>query len=139
MFFDKTHSQVKITMDAKENVIRNYVAAYNRFDLEGMLKNLSQAVHFQNVSDGEVTFEINGLAAFKEQATQAMDLFSTRQQTIVSITHDAETTEVTINYHAVAAVDLPNGPKKGEVLKLVGKSIFTFDEENKIKTLKDIS
>lgn len=60
-------------------------------------------------------------------------------QRLESITHTHSSTEITINYRAIAAMDFPNGLKKSDEIKLKGKSIFEFSAEGKISRLTDIS
>jgi len=127
-------------MDAKEKIVRNYIHAYNTFDVDGMIRDLAPSITFTNISNGEVTLATQGLNAFKEQAMQAVVLFSQRKQTILSVSHtDDNTVEVAVDYHAILAMDLPNGLNKGDELSLSGKSIFTFNAENQIEALKDVS
>ena len=126
-------------METRAEIIRNYISAYNNLDVEGMIKDLAQTIKFQNIVNGELTLEVEGLAAFKKQASEAITYFSQRTQTITSMAHSGEKVEITIDYHAILAIDLPNGLKKGDDLHLSGKSIFTFNIENKIEALQDIS
>ena len=126
-------------METRAEVIRNYINAYNNFDVEAMTKGLTQTIKFQNIVNGEVTLAIEGLDAFKKQASEAIAYFAQRKQTITSMAHIGEKVEITIDYHAILAIDLPSGLKKGDELHLSGKSIFTFNVENKIETLQDIS
>ncbi len=123
---------------AREKIISDYIEAYNHFDVERMLFHLDEALLFENSSGGEVNMSLNGLAAFKAQALEAVNLFSERKQTIISWKHDEQVTEIEISFHAVLAADLPNGLKKGTELNLQGKSVFKFSAD-KIIGLKDIS
>ena len=43
-----------------------------------------------------------------------------------------------IDYRATVAMELPNGLKPGDTLRLQGKSIFRFDD-GKIISIEDIS
>jgi hypothetical protein len=125
-------------MQHRELIISNYVKAYNSFDVAGMVKDLAPAIKFQNISNGDVNMELNGIEAFQKQAKQATQLFESREQIIRSFKHTGNKTEITIDYNAVLATDLPNGLKKGDELNLKGHSIFTFNEE-KIAGIMDIS
>ncbi|SEO21991.1 SnoaL-like domain-containing protein [Mucilaginibacter gossypiicola] len=125
-------------MQQRELIISNYVKAYNSFDVEGMLKNLAPSLKFQNISNGDVNMELDGIEAFRSQAEQAVKLFDRREQIIRSFKHTGNKTEIAIDYNAILAVDLPNGLKKGDELNLKGHSIFTFDED-KIVGIMDIS
>ncbi|MDB5147049.1 MAG: hypothetical protein JWQ57_1069 [Mucilaginibacter sp.] len=125
-------------MQQRELIISNYVKAYNNFDVVGMLKDLAPTIRFENISNGEVNMELHGIEALQEQALQATQLFESREQIVKSFKHDGNQTEIGIGYNATLAVDLPNGLKRGDVLNLEGKSVFTF-EGDKIVGIKDIS
>ncbi|WPU94244.1 nuclear transport factor 2 family protein [Mucilaginibacter sabulilitoris] len=125
-------------MKKREQIISNYIKAYNSFNIADMMTDLDESVKFVNVSNGEINITISGLPAFKQQAEQASPIFSSRQQTVNSFKHDGDRTEVEITYHAVLAIDLPHGLKKGNELNLHGKSIFEF-EGDKIIAITDIS
>lgn len=125
-------------MTQREQIINNYITAYNNFDIDGMMADFDDAVRFENISNGKVDRALVGRAAFKELAEQSKRLLSERRQTIVSFVHEADQTTIQINYFAVLAIDLPNGLKKGAELQLSGVSVFKFDG-NKIVALSDIS
>ncbi|MCQ6960462.1 nuclear transport factor 2 family protein [Mucilaginibacter aquariorum] len=125
-------------MEDKETIVKNYVNAYNNFDVNGMMADMDQSIVFENVADGKVNMALNGLDEFKAQAGQWKNLFSSRQQTIKGFTHTNEQTEIEIAYHAILAIDLPNGMKKGDELNLRGRSIFKFSGD-KIVGITDIS
>lgn len=123
----------------KEEIIKAYIDAYNRFDVEGMLKDLHEAIHFRNIANHEVNLEITDKEAFRAQAEEAKSLFLERTQTIEDITIDGNKVEVAINYEGKLAVNLPNGLNAGDWLRLKGKSIFYFDESGLIIGIDDIS
>jgi hypothetical protein len=125
-------------MERTEQIIRDYVNAYNNFDIDGMLKDVVPSVQFKNISGGKTDMALNGIAEFKEQALQAKNLFSSRKQTITSLKYVDSKVIVEIDYHAVLAVDLPNGIEKGTELNLKGKSEFTVAAD-KIIEITDIS
>ncbi|MEN5234349.1 hypothetical protein [Sphingobacterium faecium] len=83
--------------------------------------------------------DIKGKDAFLEQAMSVLNLFTTRKQTITSILHRGSISEITVDYEAKIAMDLLNGLKKGQELRLKGKSIFEFADDGKIKRLVDVS
>lgn len=123
----------------KEQLITSYVKAYNAKDVSAMLANLAENMVFENQSNGEITMRLEGLEAFRQQAEEAKTLFTEREQTITGFQHsDDDQTEITISYKATLAKDLPNGMKKGDVLELSGKSVFTFSG-NKIVKLEDLA
>ena len=122
---------------ARQLVI-DYIEAYNRFDVAGMLAPLHDEVTFRNVAAGEVSLATHGKAEFRAQAEQAKQYFSQREQRVTDwqIVHNR--VEVRIDYSAVAAIDLPNGLKSGDTLQLQGKSVFQF-ADGRIISIDDIS
>ena len=125
-------------MITREKIIKNYIDAYNNFNIEKMLVDLDENIKFKNISNGITNMALNDLFSFKAQAKQSKNLFTKRTQTIKSWKHDDKITEIEVDYEAVLAIDLPNGLKKGENLDMQGKSIFKF-LGNKIIELTDIS
>lgn len=124
--------------EIREKIIQNYIEGYNNFDVEKMVRDLDEEIIFQNIQNKEVNLTLNGVNEFKQQAEGAKSYFESRQQKITSIKHIEDQTEIEIDYLAILAIDFPNGLKKGEKLKLKGKSIFKF-RDNKIVQLTDIS
>jgi len=114
---------------AKKDLIERFVRAYNSFDVDGMVALMHSKCSFQNISGGEVTASAKGLRQFRELAETAKALFSTRSQTITAYKFEQESVTVDIDYQGVLRVDLPDGPKAGQTLKLKGKSIFRFRDE----------
>ncbi len=128
-----------MTSAEKEQLITSYVKAYNAKDIHAMLMDLAEDMVFENYSDGVCNMRLEGLEAFREQAEQAKALFTAREQTITGFRHyNDNQTQISISYKATLATDLPNGMKKGDVLALSGKSVFTF-AGNRIVKLEDLS
>ena len=125
-------------MNQRENIILNYIKAYNDFDTTGMVADFDESIRFENISNGKSNMTLYGLEAFKAQAAKAKDVFSARQQAVKAFHHAGDKTEIEIDYEATLAADFPNGLKKGRRLKLLGKSIFKFSGD-KIVELIDIS
>lgn len=125
-------------MNNRETIINSYLTAYNNFDVEGMLLQLDPQIVFKNITNGSLTLSLKGISEFKEQAIQALLFFKERTQKVVSFDHEHSQTTVKINYHAILAIDLPNGLKEGDVLNLTGESIFEF-VGNKISSITDVS
>ncbi len=113
--------------------IENYLKSYNTFDVEGMLKDLDEAIVFENYSGNERTHSISGVKAFEQQAIEAKSYFSSREQVVSKWSFEGNTVTIDINYHAVLAIDFPNGMKAGDTLDMKGQSVFTF---NKTKIIK---
>ena len=125
-------------MITREKIIKNYINAYNNFNIEKMLVDLDENIKFRNISNGITNMALNDSSSFKAQAEQSKNLFTKRTQTIIFWKHDDTVTEIEVDYKAVLAIDLPNGLNKGESLDMQGKSIFKFSG-NKIIELTDIS
>lgn len=121
-----------------QQTIESYLKAYNNFDVAGMLETLHPEIKFENITNGNTDLSLNGLNEFKAQANGALHYFSERKQVISGISISGQTAEVSIDYIAVLAVDLPNGLKAGEQLQMKGQSIFSF-QDNLIISLTDIS
>lgn len=115
------------------DLIRNYINAYNTYDVAGMTANLHNDIVFEHITNGEVVLSLHGLEAFRRQAEQAVRFFNQRKQTITSITEAADRVEIAITYTAIAAMDLPNGLKAGDAVNLQGQSIFRFAGDKVIR------
>lgn len=124
--------------EERQKIIQNYIDGYNEFDIEKMTYNFDDNIIFKNIQNDEVTMTLYGIIAFKQQAEQAKSYFKNRQQQIVAIKHNNDTTEIEIAYSATLAMDFGNGLKKGNKLELKGKSIFIF-RDDKIVEITDIS
>lgn len=125
-------------MEDRESIIQNYIEGYNNFDVQQMIKDFADDIVFENIQHGEVSMTLRGIDEFTNQAEKVKHFFSYRKQTILSYEHEAERTETTIDYYGILATDLPNGLRKGQEIRLAGKSIFEF-RDGKIKKLADLS
>ena len=122
----------------KRALIERYLQAYNNFDLDGMLALLHPNIQFRNIAGGEVTAETSGIMALRHLAAHSRDLFSFRKQTLTRFALHDNQALIEVDFEAVLAADLPNGMKKGETLRLTGRSEFTF-HDGKINRITDIS
>ena len=127
-----------MTDQEKRALIDRYLAAYNSFDVDGMLTTLHPAVEFENLAGGEVNASASGAEAFRRLAEQATGLFSSRQQTVTAFDPSGAGASADVDYEGVLASDLPNGMKEGETLRLAGRSEFEF-EDGRISRIRDIS
>lgn len=123
---------------ALKQLVKAYIEAYNRFDVAGMLAPLHEDVVFRNVSNGKVNLTTTGKEAFHQQAEQATQYFSQREQRVTDWQVKGQRVEVAIDYTAVAAIEFPNGLKPGDALQLQGKSVFEI-ENGQIISIEDIS
>lgn len=126
-------------LNERATTIYQYVKAYNDLDVPGMLAHLADTVVFDNYENNQSTLHLEGIDAFKKQATEALVYFTEREQKILSITHKPNATEITVAYEAIAGMDLANGIKEGDRIQLSGRSVFEFSPAGKISKLTDYS
>lgn len=107
-------------------LIDRYLAAYNAFDVEGMLALLSPEVRFENYSGDQLTAEASGIDAFRRLAEQSKALFSEREQRITALELGPGRAVADIAYRGRLAADIPGGPAAGTVIELQGRSEFAF-------------
>ncbi len=124
--------------EEKRTLIKRYLHAYNTFDIDGMLSLLHPNIQFRNIAGGEVTAETSGITALRHLAERSRDLFSFRKQTLTRIALHDNRALIEVAFEGFLAADLPNGMKKGETLRLTGRSEFTF-HDGKINRITDIS
>lgn len=110
----------------KEALITKYINAYNKKDIDEMLKLVTWDVVFLSVSGDKVNVEIYGKSSFKELMKNSMGLFRKRNMIIKSITFADGKVIVETRLEAVFAANLENGIKKGDKLKVDGYSEFEF-------------
>jgi hypothetical protein len=120
--------EVSVSATSQRELIERFIAAYNAFDIDGMVAHLSPDVRFENYSGDNLTAATNGITEFRQLAEQSKSLFSEREQRIGSIQFDGHTAIVTIEYRGRFAVDVPNGPRAGEVIELRGMSEYSFHD-----------
>jgi len=123
---------------ALKEAVTVYIEAYNRFDVDGMLAPLHEEVVFRNIANGEVSLTTTGKEDFRGQAEQATRYFSEREQRVIHWQLAGNRVKVAIDYCATVAMELPNGLKPGDTLRLQGKSVFQFGD-GKIISIEDIS
>jgi ketosteroid isomerase-like protein len=111
----------------QRDLIARYLAAYNRFDVDGMLALLTADVRFEKVSGGQVTASASGAAEFRALARRAAELFLEREQRVTGVEFRRGVAVASIAYCGVLATDLPGGPPAGSVLELIGESEFAFE------------
>ena len=114
------------TEDPHRALIERYLAAYNSFDVAGMVATVHANMTFENLTGGEVTASASGSAEFRELAERAARLFSFRRQTIRSYSWDGEAATIDIHFDGILAADLGPTLRAGETLRLTGRSTFAF-------------
>lgn len=126
-----------------ENLIKQYIAAYNRMDVPGMVALLHDVIVFENVSNANGITVTSGKSDFETLAHQSLGVFRSRCQTIRSLTLGERTAAVEIDYEAVLNIDLPANRnaeplRAGEIMQLRGVTIFAFSD-GKIARISDYS
>jgi ketosteroid isomerase-like protein len=113
-------------IDTHREVIDRYIAAYNSFDVAGMLELLHPDIEFRNIANGEVTAAARGRDEFRALAKRAVTLFTSRRQTVRDYGSDGDEAWITVDYEGVLATDLGPGMAAGDTLRLTGRSTFSF-------------
>ena len=107
-------------------MIERFVAAYNAFDVDGMVALLAPQIRFENYSGDNLTAASSGIDEFRKLAEQSKSMFSEREQRIVGMREDGDTAIVSIEYRGRLAVDIPDGPRAGTAIELRGTSEYSF-------------
>jgi predicted ester cyclase len=119
-------------------IIDDYIKAYNKFDVDGMLKHVHRDVEFKNIANNETNVHIQGKTILKTQAEDSIKLLKKREMKITKQVINGDVIENEIAFKAVLNVNIPDGPKEGELVKFKGRSIFKF-KNGKIISIEDIS
>ncbi len=85
-------------------------------------------IQFKNISGGEVNARTAGKKEFEVLAKQSAAIFREREQKILSYKEGGDEANVELQYHAMIAVDLPNGLKCGDAIDLWGTSEYGFKD-----------
>lgn len=113
-------------MSDLKDLIERYVACYNSMDIDGMLECVDNQVVFENISNSGNSMRLQGKESLREIAGLGAQAFSYRRQSIVQLICDDanQNGAAEVQFRGIAALDLPNGTKKGESIELRGISIF---------------
>lgn len=109
-----------------EDIINRYISSYNDRDIEGMLDCVTEDVIFENISNAGQSMRLEGRERMGEIAKLSGNAFSYRRQRMVSLVIGTGKAAAEIEFEGKAAVDLPNGVKAGETVKIRGASFFEF-------------
>ena len=99
-----------------DDVIARYIASYNARDIDGMIDCVTDDVVFENISNSGQSMRLDGKDMMRQVADLSGNAFSYRRQRLVNVVTGA----------GKAAVDLPNGIRAGETVKIRGASFFEF-------------
>ena len=109
-----------------EDNINRYISSYNDSDIEGMLDCVTEDVVFENISNTGQSMRLEGRAQMGDVAQLSGNAFSNRRQRLVNLIIGTGKAAAEIEFEGKAAVDLPNGVKAGETIKIRGASFFEF-------------
>lgn len=130
-----------MTPDSQRALVERYLAAYNAFDIPGMLAVLDPEIEFTNLSQGTETARASGAAEFQALAEHAAALFERREQRVTSYAADGDRVTVGIAYEGVLASTLPPGLpaalQPGGVLRLTGTSTFHFRDDRIVRIVDE--
>ena len=109
-----------------EDIIARYIASYNARDIDGMITCGTDDVVFENISNTGQSMRLDGKEMMAQVAELSGNAFSYRRQRIVNVVTGSGKAAAEIEFEGKAAVDLPNGVKAGETVKVRGASFFEF-------------
>lgn len=125
-----------MNQEEQKQIVEKYIEAYNNFDTEAMLSLFDTDCIFENYTGNELTASANGLSELRTMMEQSINIFASRKQSVTKLTFQGKIAVAEIDYQGKLKIDLPNGSRAGDDLKLQGRSQFEF-ENGLIKTLKD--
>ncbi len=109
-----------------DDVIARYIASYNARDIDGMIDCVTDDVVFENISNSGQSMRLDGKDMMRQVADLSGNAFSYRRQRLVNVVTGAGKAAAEIEFEGKAAVDLPNGIRAGETVKIRGASFFEF-------------
>ena len=109
-----------------DDVIARYIQSYNARDIDGMLDCVTDDVVFENISNAGGSMRLDGKDMMRQVADLSGNAFSYRRQRLINVVTGAGKAAAEIEFEGKAAVDLPNGVKAGETIKVRGASFFEF-------------
>jgi ketosteroid isomerase-like protein len=122
-------------------LIDQCIAAYNNFDIEGMLAVLSPDFQFENYSGGHLTVSTSNKDEFRQLAEKSASLFSEREQRVTSLQCTENSATADIAYRSRLAADIPGGPVAGTVLicRIRPSSALAITGSRKLSTAVEIT
>jgi hypothetical protein len=109
-----------------DDVIARYIASYNARDIDGMIDCVTDDVVFENISNSGQSMRLDGKDMMRQVADLSGNAFSYRRQRLVNVVTGSGKAAAEIEFEGKAAVDLPNGVRAGETVKIRGASFFEF-------------
>ena len=109
-----------------DEIIRRYIASYNDRNIDGMLACVTDDVVFENISNAGQSMRLDGKVMMRQVAEVSGNAFSYRRQRLTNLVTGTSTAAAEIEFEGRAAVDLPNGIRAGETVRVRGASFFEF-------------
>jgi ketosteroid isomerase-like protein len=109
-----------------DETIRRYIANYNDRDIDAMLACVTDDVVFENISNAGQSMRLDGKLMMRQVAEVSGNAFSYRRQRLINIVTGNGKAAAEIEFEGRAAVDLPNGVRAGETVRVRGASFFEF-------------
>lgn len=109
-----------------DETIRRYIASYNDRDIDAMLACVTDDVVFENISNAGQSMRLDGKVMMRQVAEVSGNAFSYRRQRLINIVTGTGKAAAEIEFEGRAAVDLPNGVRAGETVRVRGASFFEF-------------
>jgi ketosteroid isomerase-like protein len=109
-----------------DEIIRRYIASYNDRDIDAMLACVTDDVVFENISNAGQSMRLDGKGMMRQVAEVSGNAFSYRRQRLINLVASENKAAAEIEFEGRAAVDLPNGVRAGETVKVRGASFFEF-------------
>ena len=109
-----------------DDIIRRYIASYNDRNIDGMLACVTDDVVFENISNAGQSMRLDGKVMMRQVAEVSGNAFSYRRQRLTNLVTGTSTAAAEIEFEGRAAVDLPNGIRAGETVRVRGASFFEF-------------
>lgn len=110
----------------ERQIVERYLAAYNAFDVDGMLTQLAPQVRFEHHAGGELGVATDGIDAFRALAEQALAMFAAREQRILTWEQAAAQADGRSTAHAAIAWRGRLAADPDTELALQGASAFEF-------------
>jgi len=109
-----------------DEIIRRYIASYNDRDIDAVLACVTDDVVFENISNAGQSMRLDGKPMMRQVAEVSGNAFSYRRQRLINLVFNDSKAAAEIEFEGRAAVDLPNGVRAGETVKVRGASFFEF-------------
>jgi hypothetical protein len=120
-----THHEMDLPMPPDELIAR-YISCYNARDIAGMLACVTDDVIFENISNTGQSMRLDGKHMMGQVAELSGNAFSYRRQRLINLVAGSGKAAAEIEFEGKAAVDLPNGAKAGDTVRIKGASFFEF-------------